>query len=162
MAVSDFTVKVSGTVAYEDQSHGSFEATGRWAGQFSGLVAQHSSTDSLENFRQLYSDNSAGVIQVLDLLAPGTSAGDVTLAPVAPTTNKVVTSFVLEVSGVVALDDGSKVGYIAQWVNGVVSLFPNETESTWAELAAMVSGDQPVDFLTTVFEAVADSATITQ
>lgn len=162
MAVRDFTVKVSGTVAYEDQSHGSFEATGRWTGQFSGVVAQHSSADSLEHFRQLYSDQSAGIMQVLDLLATATAPGAITLTPAAPTTSKTVTSFVLEVSGMVALDDNSKVGYIAQWVNGVVSLYPAETESTWAELAAVVAGSQPVDFLTTVFEAVADSATISQ
>jgi hypothetical protein len=161
MAVKDFTVKVSGTVAYDDQSHGSFEATGRWVGQFGGLIAQHSSEASLENFRQLYAGESAGITQVLELLASATGPGYVTLTPAAPASPKTVTSFVMEVSGLVAFTDNSKAGYIAQWVNGVVSLYPAETESTWEELATVVGGgDQPVDFLTAVFEAVAETASI--
>jgi hypothetical protein len=163
MAVNDFTVRVSGTVAYSDQSHGSFEAVGKWRGQFGGLVAQHSSTDSLEHFRQLYASNSMGVQQVLDILAEsGAPRGVVTLTPNAPTNPKTVTSFVMEVSGLAAFDDNSKAGYIAQWVDGAVNLFPAETADTWNELATVVgAGDQPVDFLTTVFEAVADNASIT-
>ena len=163
MAVRDFTVKVSGTVAYDDQSHGSFEATGKWVNQFGNLIAQHSSEASLEHFRQLYASNSAGVNQVLDVLAPpGSPRGEVTLTPNAPVNPKVVTSFVMEVSGLVAFDDNSKAGYIAQWVNGVVNLYPTETESTWNELATVTgAGPHAVDFLTSVFEAFADSASIT-
>jgi hypothetical protein len=163
MAVRDFTVKVSGTVAYDDQSHGSFEATGKWVGQFGGLIAQHSNTDSLEHFRQLYANESAGITQVLDLLAPsGSPRGIVTLATAAPATQKVVTSFVMEISGMVALDDNSKVGYVAQWINGVVSLYPTDTLDTWSELAAAVSsGSSPRDFLVLVFAAFADTPGMT-
>lgn len=163
MAVRDFTVKVSGTVAYSNNSHGSFEAAAKWQNQFGNLVAQHSNTDSLEHFRQLYANESTGITQMLELLAPtGSPRGVVTLATAAPTTLKTVDSFVMEISGVVALDDNSKVGYIAQWVNGVVSLYPSETESTWTELAAAVtSGSSPRDFLVTVFEAFADTPGMT-
>jgi hypothetical protein len=163
MAVKDFTVKVSGTVAYSDQSHGSFEATGKWVGQFGGLVAQHNNAASLEHFRQLFNTNSANITQVLDLLADsGAPRGVVTLTTAAPAVPKTVTSFVMEISGVVALDDNSKVGYIAQWVNGVVSLYPAETASTWTELAAAVtSGSSPRDFLVMVFSAFADTPGMT-
>lgn len=162
MAVKDFTIKVSGTVAYSDQSHGSFEATGKWVGQFGGLIAQHSSEDSLEHFRQLYADKSAGVTLVLEQLAPsGASHGVVSLMPIVPTNAKTVTSFVMEISGLVAFTDNSKAGYIAQWVNGTVNLYPAETESTWSELSQVVgSGSEPKDFLVAVFEAIADAAAI--
>lgn len=162
MAVKDFTVRVSGTVAYDDQSHGSFEAVGKWKDQFGNLVAQHNDEDSLENFRRLYSDRSMGVEQVLAVLAPaGSPRGEVTLTPNAPSTAKTVNSFVMEISGLVAMDDNSKTSFVAQWVDGVVNLFPDETESSWNELATVTgAGPHAVDFLTTVFEAVADSASI--
>ena len=93
MAVRDFTVKVSGTVAYSDQSHGSFEATGKWVGQFGGLVAQHSNEASLENFRQLFNGSSASITQVLELLSETSDPrGIVTLTTAAPAVPKTVTS----------------------------------------------------------------------
>lgn len=156
MAVKDFTLRVSGTVAYSDRSHGSFEAVGRWKGQFGGLVAQHTNADSLENFRRLYASNSTGVEQVLDALAPNpTDGGVVALTPAAPSVAKTVSSFVLEVSGLVAYTDNSKASFIVQWVDGVVNVFPTETVQTWQDLTEAVGATSPRAFLVTVFEAVA-------
>ena len=156
MAVRNFTIKVSGTVAYDDQSHGSFEATAIWKGHLGTLVAQHSSAYSLEHFRRLYSDKSMGVDVVLAVLAPsGSPHGEVTLTPVAPLEAKVVTSFVMELSGILASDDNSKASFVAQWVNGVVNLYPGETSETWNLLSDPADLGDPRGFLIVALEAIA-------
>ena len=147
MAVKDFTVKLSGTVAYEDNSHGSFEATAVQKGNLGGVVATHYSPDSLENFKQLYQDNAMGVDAMLAVF-PGT----ITVTPPAGSASKQVASFVMEVSGIVAFDDGRVRSFVAQWVNGVLDLFPDETDSTWAELTA---GGVARSFLEQVFDTMA-------
>lgn len=147
MAVKDFTVKVSGTVAYEDNSHGSFEATAVQKGNLGGVVATHYSQSSLENFKQLYQDAAMGVDAMLAVF-PGT----ITVTPDAGTAAKQVASFVMEVSGIVAFTDGRVRSFVAQWVNGVLDLFPDETDATWAELT---EGGVARSFLEEVFDTVA-------
>lgn len=156
MAVRNFTIKVSGTVAYDDQSHGSFEATAIWKGHLGTLVAQHNGADSLEHFRRLYSDKTMGVNEVLDVLAPaGSPHGEVTLTPAAPAEAKTVTSFVMELSGLLASDDNSKAGFVAQWVNGTVNLYPDETAETWGLLSDPADAGDPRSFLIVALEALA-------
>ena len=147
MAVKDFTVRVSGTVAYEDNSHGSFEASAIQKGNLGGVVAQHSNPDSLTHFRELYQDTAMGVDAMLAIF-PGT----ITLTPLAGTAARQVSSFVMEISGIVAFDDGRVRSFVVQWVNGVVDLFPDETDATWAELT---EGGVARSFLEQVFDAVA-------
>ncbi|MHC4792485.1 MAG: hypothetical protein ACYS8Y_13845 [Planctomycetota bacterium] len=159
MAVSNFTVKLSGTVAYTDNSHGSFEATAVWKGSLGGVTAQHSSADSLEHFRRLHADNASGVRAVLDVLTPSTDDGAIVLSGIAaPAVSKTVSSFVMEVSGLASYDDNSKTSFVAQWVNGVVNLFPAETMETWRAMGNCVDGTCGLDgasraFLVSVFEA---------
>jgi hypothetical protein len=147
MPISDFTVKVSGTVAYANNSHGSFEATATQNGNLGGIVATHSSADSQLHFRELYQDSSAGVDAMLAVL-PGT----ITLTPAAGTAARQVSSFVMEISGVVAFSDRRVRSFVAQWVDGVIDLFPAETDATWTELTA---GGVVRSFIQQVLDAVA-------
>tara|TARA_R100001244_G_scaffold25113_4_gene25555 strand:- start:14106 stop:14609 length:504 start_codon:yes stop_codon:yes gene_type:complete len=165
MSLSDFTVRISGTVAYSDRSHGSFEASAIWKGNLGGVVAQHSNPDSLEHFRRLAESKSVELADTLAVLAPaGSPQGIVTFATLpAPVTSKTVTSFVMEVSGLITDDDNSKDGFSAQWVNGAVNLFPDDTEVVWQTLTDPASnplGDQR-SFLVMVFDAVAGSGETT-
>lgn len=153
MAVSDFTVRFNGTVAYDDNSTGSFEASAIWKGNLGGVVATHSSQDSLENFRQLFNDKQTSVNNALSVL-PGT----ISLTTPAPSTPKTVSSFVLEISGLVAEDDNTKHVFIAQWVDGVVDLFPDETDRAWELITANANG---TSFMQTILEAVAGSGHVT-
>ena len=87
MAVRDFTVKVSGTVAYDDQSHGSFEATGKWTGQFGGLTALtkglffkkiNDSAFSLGNYIQNQDfKDTGGAVEYTDKAPAGTNATNI-------------------------------------------------------------------------------------
>ena len=152
MALSDFTVRVSGTVAYEDGSNGSFEASAIWQTNLGNVVATHSSSDSAEHFSQLYNSMQANVDSVFAVL-PGT----ITLTAAAPTTPKTVSSFVMEISGIIAEDNNSKSYFVAQWVNGAVDLYPSETDAAWALLTASASG---TSFMQTILETLATSATV--
>lgn len=153
MAVSDFTVRFNGTVAYDNNSTGSFEASAIWKGNLGGVVATHSSQDSLENFRQLFNDRQTNVNNVLAVLP-----GSISLTTPAPSTPKTVSSFVLEISGLVAENDNIKHVFIAQWVDGVVDLFPDETDRAWALITADSNG---TNFMEMVLEAVAGSEHVT-
>lgn len=149
MAVNDFVAKVSGTVAYTDNSHGSFEATAKWRNSLGGLVAQHNSADSKYHFSQLYADESIGLNSML-----GVFPGSISLSPAATTPNKKVKSFVMEVSGRVVYDKTKVGSFIAQWVDGVVDIFPSETDATWA---ALTSDGSAKAFLVQVFESLVGS-----
>jgi hypothetical protein len=157
MAVSDFTVKVSGTVAYDDNSHGSFEATAIWRTNLGGVVAQHNQADSQFHFSQLYADEALNVDTTLDILpGPTPPSGEVTLTPPAASPDRTVTSFVMEVSGLVSEDDNTVSSFVAQWVNGALDLFPNETVPAWLSLTSGATpGTRPL--LVQIFEALAGS-----
>lgn len=165
MPLSDFTVRISGTVAYSDRSHGSFEAAAIWKGNLGGVVAQHNNPDSLENFRRLAQDQAAALAATLDVLAPaGSPHGEVSFSSLpAPQTSKTVTSFVMEVSGLVTYDDNSKDIFSAQWVNGTINLFPDNTTQVWQDLtdAAFNPLGDSRSFITMVFDAVAGSGETT-
>lgn len=149
MAVSNFTVKMSGTVAYTDNSHGSFESSASWQGHIGGVVATHSSADSEANFSQLVADKSAELTSMFNVLG-----GTVTLSPPAATPDKTVSSFVMEVSGEVSYDDGTPTGvFLAQWVNGVVDVFPSDSATHWAAISG--AGTTAASFLDQVFETLA-------
>jgi len=159
MAVSDLTIRVSGTVAYSDNSHGSFEATAVWKTNLGGVIAQHSSVDSQLHFAQLYADKAAEVNATLAILPAG-SEGVVGVTPPSPSPNKLVTSFVMEVSGLVTLDDNSNSSFVAQWVNGVLDLYPDETVPAWRSIAGFsTEGTNP--YLVQVFEALAGAGNAT-
>jgi len=155
MALSDFTVRVSGTVAYDDDSHGSFESSAIFRGNLGGVVASHNSVDSLDHFQQLYNNMSVNVDSMFALL-PGT----VTLTPATPTSPKTVSSFVMEISGLITEDDDTKQSFVAQWVNGTVDLFPSETDSAWTLLVGTSAANS---FLTQILETLAGigNATVT-
>lgn len=157
MAVSDFTVRVSGTVAYTDGSSGSFEASAIWRTNLGGIVATHNNSFSRENFAQLWNNSQMGVQQVLDILAPS-GPGQVSVTSVDTVTSKTVDSFVMEISGLAAYDDNTKAGFVAQWVNGAVNLSPDETLQTWADIAAGMGVDAPSAraFLEMVFQSLAN------
>jgi hypothetical protein len=147
MAVSNFIVRMSGTVAYTDNSHGSFEASASWKGELGGVIATHNSPDSQANFSQLAADKASGLSALLAVL-PGT----ITLTPPTAAPDKTVSSFVMEISGLVSYNDKTPNGvFITQWVDGVVDLFPADAAKHWAALA----GDSGANtFLTQVFEAL--------
>ncbi len=160
MAVNNFTVRFSGTVAYTDNSHGSFEASAIWKGELGGVVAQHSLPDSQFHFSQLYADSSAGLNNMLKVLGPGgvsnpsagpLDGGTVGLSPAVVAPDKTVSSFVAEISGLVSFDDNSKLAFVAQWVNGVVNLFPAESQEAWDELIKDSGGNS---FMVTILEAL--------
>jgi len=154
MAVSNFTVRMSGTVAYTDNSHGSFEASAIWRGELGGVVATHSSSDSQANFGQLAADRGGQLASMLAVL-PGT----ITLTPPATLPDKTVSSFVMEISGVVSYDDRTPNGlFLAQFVNGVVDLFPAESAEHWAAVAGTGGANA---MLTQVFDALAGSGNST-
>lgn len=134
MAVSDFTVKVSGTVAYDDNSHGSFEATAIWQTNLGGIVAQHNQTDSQFHFAQLFADKTTNVNATLALLPGGSGQGDVTLTPTAASPDRTVTSFVMEISGLVSEDNNTRSSFVAQFIDGTVDLFPSESVPAWRSL----------------------------
>ena len=156
MAVSNFTIKISGTVAYADNSHGSFESTSNWMGSL-GVISQHNTADSQFHFNQLIADKSDDVNSMLAALP-----GSVGLSPGVSLPDKTVESFIMEISGVVSYDDNTQGLFLVQWVAGVVNVFPDENNEHWAALAA--PGSDTASFLDQVFESLAgeDGATINQ
>ena len=153
MAVSNFAVKMSGTVAYADNSHGSFEASAFWKGELGGIVATHSSTDSQANFSQLVADRSGRLATMLAVL-PGT----IILTPPVVTPDKIVSSFIMEISGSVSYDDKTPNGlFLTQFVNGVIDVFPADSTKHWSALES--SGANT--FLTQVFEALTGTGNAT-
>jgi hypothetical protein len=152
MAVRNFTIKFSGTVAYTDNSHGSFESTAIWNGELGGVVASHSTASSQYDLAQLHADKPADLQAMLDVL------GGVALNPAAMAPDKTVASFVAELSGGVAYDDGSSNGlFISQWVSGVVNLFPVDSPSHFqAILADPVAGA----FLVTALEELTGAGNV--
>ena len=152
MALNDFTIRVSGTVAYTDNSNGSFEASATWRGHLGNVIATHNSADSLEHFQQLFNDKAVDVNSTFAIF-PGT----VTITTPVPTVPKDVNSFVMEISGVVTEDDNSKHVFVAQWVNGAVDLYPTNTNTAWALITASTTGKS---FLDSVLEAVAGSTRV--
>ena len=146
MAVNDFVLRVSGTVAYSDNSNGSFESIVRLEGSGGGLIAQHNSAHSQYHFSQLYADMSTSVDEVLGVL------GILTVAPPTTTPDKTVSSFVMEVSGFVVNDDGTKGPFVVQRVNGSVDVYPDDSSANWLTLIADTNGDS---YVTQAFEALA-------
>jgi hypothetical protein len=160
MAVSSFTVKVNGTVSYFDNSHGSFEATAIFGTNLGGIVAQHSQIDSQFHFAQLFADKADEVNATLALLPGGSGQGDVTLTPTATPPDRVVDSFIMEISGLVSEDDNTTSSFVAQFIDGTVDLFPNESVAAWRSLN---DGTAPgaVSLLTLTFEALAGTGNAT-
>jgi hypothetical protein len=158
MAVRNFTVKFSGTVAYTDNSHGSFESTAIWRGELGGVVASHNTADSQYNLSQLYADQPVNVQAMLDALVSGPTTA-ITLSPPTTTPDKTVESFVAELSGGVSYDDGSSNGlFISQWVSGVVNLFPLDSPVHWA---AIVADPVASAFLVTALEELTGTGNAT-
>jgi hypothetical protein len=150
MAVRNFTVKFSGTVAYDDNSHGSFESTAIWTGELGGIVSTHSTAASQEHTSQLYADKATELNEMISILGPG-----VTLSPPAATPDKTVDSFIAELSGSVVYDDGTPNGFfIAQWIGGALDLFPLDSSTHWA---AVTSDPVASAFLITALEELTGS-----
>lgn len=147
MAVSNFTVKFSGTVAYTDGSHGSFESTAIWQGELGGVTATHNTTASQTHLSQLYADKLTDVNAMLSALG-----GTISMSPSTATPDKTVDTFVAEVSGLVSYDDGTPNGlFLVQWVNGSLDLFPDDSSTHWLALVADADANA---FLVTAFEVL--------
>lgn len=153
MPVSDFTVKLSGNVAYDDNTSQSFESSATWRGHLGNAIATHNATESVEAYGRLYNNQSASVNMTLALL-PGTN----TTTPATPTLPKNVSSFVLELSGNVAYDDNTEGAFVVQWVNGAVDVFPSATDTNYLEILEDASARA---FLVQVLEAVVGTGNVT-
>lgn len=160
MAVSDFTLKISGVVTYDDNSKESFEASGTWMGHLGGVVATHDGTESEGSYAQLYTDNAMDVDNTLALLEEGNSSDQTTgIAPPPPAPDKTVTDFFMEMSGTVAYDDNTHGSFVVQWVNGEVDVLPDmfSAENYQAVLAVPAAKT----FVTTVLEGVGGTGNVT-
>jgi len=120
----DLSYKVSGQVSYSDNTHGPFEAV-----YYNGIVYGSFNSESLENFTQLYTDDAASVDAMFALLS-GTTA----ISVGTPATDKTVTEFTMEVSGMLARDDNTWEGFAVQYVNGAVDY--QEGGTAYAEAIA--------------------------
>jgi hypothetical protein len=153
MAVRDFTVRISGQVAYTDGTKDSFEGSGVWRGHLGGQVATHNAAHSLASFQKLEASLPARITDVLALL-PGTN----TFNPEAPATAKDVASFYMEISGHVAHDDNTSGGFVVQWVDGTVDVFPSATDTHYAAILADTTARA---FLDSVYEKVVGTGRVT-
>jgi len=68
MAINNFIVKFSGTIAYADGSLGHFDANAIWKGSLGGVINQNNLQDSQFHFKQLLDCRTAEINSVLDLL----------------------------------------------------------------------------------------------
>jgi len=146
MAITDFVLNLFGTIAYDDDSHGSFESTFRQSGEFSGVVAQHSSEDSKFHFAQLLNDRANGINALLAELP-----GSVILTYTSVTPDKNVNSFVMNISGTVTYDDNTSGSFAIQWVDGIINVFPSEATRHWYAITL----ESPGAILNQIFNAVA-------
>jgi WD40 repeat protein len=131
MAITNFTLKLSGVVTYTDNSHGSFETSTSYKGKFgNGLVSTHNNPDSQHHISQLFADKPAEFQAMLDVLG-----GTLQLTPPATAPDKTVNKFTAEFSGNVTYSNNSTGVFSAQWSrDGAVGLFPVDTGIHWNAL----------------------------
>lgn len=91
--MADITFRIRGLVTYSDGSFSPFEAS-----VHRGILHNPYGSTSLDSFQQLYADKTAAVNSLLALFTGPTH----TLTPLAPSPNKTVTDFNMEVSGTYA------------------------------------------------------------
>lgn len=144
--ISDFTIKISGTVAYTDDTSQSFESSSRWS---NGVVSTPDSSQSLEAYQRLYDTQSAFVTSFLNLL-PGINLTNAS----TPTVAKNVDDFVMEVSGTVSYDDNTSGSFVIQWVNGTADIFPTETDEHYR---AIIDNPDTLSFLTSTLASTTGS-----
>jgi hypothetical protein len=108
--MADFTYRVSGNVSFSDGSSSPFEASVQ-----NGLVHDPFSADSLESFRQAYASATANVSADIDALLALFVGPTHSLNPTAPAASKSVSDFTMEVSGMVANNDGTVDAFAAQF-----------------------------------------------
>lgn len=152
MAIRDFAVRISGQVGYRDGTKDSFEASGVWKGHLGGQVATHNEAHSKESFAVLDLDESDN-IQALLALLPGSHS----YTPATPVGNKGIRNFVIEISGHAAHTDNTSGGFVVQWVDGLVDVFPSATDTNYQ---AILDDPEALAFLSSVYQKVVDSITI--
>jgi len=144
--MASLVFKISGVVAYTDNSHGPFEAS-----IHADILSEPFSAESLENFSQL-----GDVPDVLSDLLAFLPVSSIVFSP--PATDKTVSDVVMTISGQIARDDNTHQAFVVEHRDGAINHIPDATDEVWTEITGSSS------FLASVvdvMEAVAGSGNVT-
>ena len=112
--ITSFTFKISGVAAYTDGTSGPFESS-----YSNGIISNPFVQESIINFSQLYTDEPTDVNALQDLLTLGASGGKyLNFIVSAPSQDKTISSWWMDISGIVSYDDETYGSYCVQYRNG--------------------------------------------
>jgi len=112
--ITSFTFKISGVAAYTDGTSGPFESS-----YSNGIISNPFESESIINFSQLYTDEPTDVNALQDLLTLGASGGKyLNFIVSAPSQDKTISDWWMDISGIVSYDDETYGSYSVQYRNG--------------------------------------------
>lgn len=112
--ITSFTFKISGVAAYTDGTSGPFEST-----YSNGVISNPFELESNINFGQLYTDEPTDVNALQELLTLGDPSNKyLNFIVTAPSQDKTISSWWMDISGIVAYNDGTYGSYCVQYRNG--------------------------------------------
>lgn len=148
--VKSYALKLFGTVAYSDNTKGTFEATTDNTITRSLVATTKDSAGAINDFALLNRDQHSNL---LSLFADTTWV--VTLTTTPPATSKTVKDFVAFLTGTVAYSDNTKASFAVEWFKGLTDFRPSDTASVGADLRS-----QDLAVLNSLLQAVAPSSTV--
>ena len=112
--VTSFTFKISGVAAYTAGTSGPFESS-----YSNGIISNPFESESIINFSQLYTDEPTDVNALQDLLTLGASGGKyLNFIVSAPSQDKTISDWWMDISGIVSYDDETYGSYSVQYMYG--------------------------------------------
>lgn len=112
--ITSFTFKISGVAAYTDGTSGPFESS-----YSNGIISNPFESESIINFSQLYTDEPTDVDALQELLTLGDPSNKfLNFIVTAPSQDKTISSWWMDISGIVAYDDETYGSYCVQYRNG--------------------------------------------
>ncbi len=95
--LTDLVLRISGIVAFSDNTHGKFGVI--WQ---DGSIVEPLAAESLESFKQFWGQESTVITNLLESLG-----GTFTITTLAPSTQKVLTSWTVLIDGGITRSDGT-------------------------------------------------------
>lgn len=149
--VVSFTFKISGVAAYTDGTSGPFESS-----YSNGIISSPFELESIINFSQLYTDEPTDINALQDLLTLGAPGGKyLNFIVSAPSQDRTISDWWMDISGIVAYDDETYGSYCVQYRNGSF----NDVYGK-ANFHAILADDSASDIVVGVLQSVSSGSTV--
>lgn len=149
--ISSFTFKISGVAAYTDGTSGPFESS-----YSNGIISNPFESESIINFSQLYTDEPTDVDALQELLTLGAPGGKyLNFIVSAPSQDKTISSWWMDISGIVAYDDQTYGSYCVQYRNGSFNDVYGKTN-----FHAILADDSASTVIVNVIQSVSSGSTV--